>query len=176
MVSRLEKISNIQPGKSYAQALILGRETNLGPVHFKPKQYNVTLKQASKIGNFDRDNNCSKNKYTVPVQVNTPRVSQCGGSVAGVPRVSKTPVQVQLKNRFQVFQDSLHHEPCDDQWGHKFRVISKEAKGHKSDKVASITQNVKEEVPKAQIQKKLQLSFLQQTQGIKNHSQNVQNL
>ena len=42
--------------------------------------------------------------------------------------------------------------------------------------MASITQNVKEEVPKAQIEKKLHPSSLQQTQGIKSYSQNVQNL
>ena len=40
----------------------------------------------------------------------------------GVPSISETRVQVELKNRFQVFQDTLHHEPCEDQCVHANRL------------------------------------------------------
>ena len=84
MVSRLEKFKKIQPGKSYAQALIVGRELNLGPVNVKI-QHNVASKQALKTVKVHRDKNCNKNKPTVPSQVNSPTRLQCGHSVAGVP-------------------------------------------------------------------------------------------
>ena len=171
-----KKFQKIQPGKSYAQALIVGRELNLGPVNLKIKQHNVASKQASKTVKLHRDKNCNKNKPTVPSQVNSPTRLQCGRSVAGGPSSLTTPVQVEIKNRFQVFQDTLDQELCEDQWGHSSRVISKQAKSHNKDKVASITKNVKQDVPNPYIENQCQPSSLQQTQGTKIHRHNVQNL
>ena len=66
-----KKFLKIQRGKSYAQALILGKETNLGPVNLKHKQHNVAPKQLSKTVTVDRDSR-------VPVQVNP----ECHSAVA----------------------------------------------------------------------------------------------
>ena len=102
--------------------------------------------------------------------------SQGRRSVAGGPRSSTTLVQVETRNRFQVFQDTLDHEPCQNLGGHSPRVTSKQVKNHNKDKVASITKNVKQDVPNPYITNQLQLSSLQQTQSMKIHSHNVQNL
>ena len=73
--------------------------------------------------------------------------------MAGVPRQSDT--QIELNNRFQIFQDTSDHEPLEDQWGHSFRVTHKQAKVHKKHKVAPTTLDTQQVVPNAQIEKKM---------------------
>ena len=92
-----------------------GKDLNPGRANSKSKLNKFATHQVSRTIKFDRDSTPIKNMSRSPVQVSTAKVSDNGGSVAGFPRQSDTLVQIELKNRFQVFQDTLDHEHLGDQ-------------------------------------------------------------
>ena len=171
-----KKYQKIQPGKSYAQALILGRETNPCTVYSKPRQHKVTPKQTSNIHNGRMDRGSKKSNHTVPVKTNTSTGLQSGGSVAGTSRATNHPVQIQLKNRFQVFQDTLNHELGEHQRGQIFADTDKQAKSHTTQNMAPISKTVSAPLPKSKIQKQLHSTSLQQTQNSQRQSHTLLNL
>ena len=132
-----KQFQKIQTGKSYAQALILGREMNPGPVYSRTSQSSIPKNQVFTDQKRQRYTTCENNNQTTTIQTSASSGSKSGGSVAGASRVRETPVQIQLTNRFQVLQDKLSHEVEDQQWGQSFSDTSKQAKSHKNEKVTS---------------------------------------
>ena len=120
-----KQFQKIQPGKTYAQALILGKETNPGPAYPRISHSSVPKNQVSTNQKRHRYMTCKNNKQTTNIQTNASTGLNRGDGVAGVSRVRNTSVQIQLTNRFQVFQDQLSHEFEDQQWGQTFSDTSK---------------------------------------------------
>ena len=96
--------------------------------------------------------------------------------MAGFPRQSDTLVQIEFKNRFQVLQDTLDHEPIGEQWGHTFRVTDTQAKVHKKHKVTPITLDTQQVVLNAHIGKMVQSNTPQKTEGTELNNQEINNI
>ena len=160
-----KQFQKIQPSKSYAQALILGREMNLDPAHPQTSQSSVPKKQVSVNQKRYRYMTCQNNNQTATIQTNASGGSKSGGSVAGASRARSTLVQIHLTNRFQVLQDKLSDEFEDQQWGQTSSDRSKQAKSHKSNKVTSNSTTVKTKVHKFHSPKQLQTTVFQKSQA-----------
>ena len=133
-----KKFKKIQLGKTYAQALLLGKETNPLHVNSWPKQHKLVTQQVSRTAILNKNTKETQNNGRVKRQGNKIQATAHGGSVAGVFKASDTRMQVELKNRFQVLQDTLDHESLQDQGCQNFRVTmeNKHAKVNKKHKVA----------------------------------------
>ena len=159
-----KQFQKIQTGKSYAQALILGREMNLSPVYSRTSQISIPKIQVFTDQKRHRYMTCENNNQTTTIQTSASSGSKSGGSVAGVSRVRETPVQIHLTNRFQVLQDKLSYEIEDQQWGQTFSHTSKQAKSPKNEKVTSNSTTVTEKVHKIRSPKQLQTTVFQKSQ------------
>ena len=138
---------------------------NSGPVYPRISYSSVPKNQVSTNQKRHRYRTCKNNKQTTTIQTNASTGLNRGGSVPGASRVRNTPVQIQLSNRFQVFQDQLSHEFEDQQWGQSFSDTSKQAKSHKNGKMTSNSTIVTPKVHNFYSPKQLQTTVFQKSQG-----------
>ena len=96
----------------------------MNPLHvnFYPKQHNLATQQLSRTPNFKENTKQTKNDSRVQRQGCKIQATVHGGSVVGAFKVVDTHMQVELKNRFQVLQDTSDHETLQDQGCQHFRV------------------------------------------------------
>ena len=95
--------------------------------------------------------------------------------MTGIPQASQTQVQIELKNRFQILQDTADHAIFHDQGVHSFQVTNKHTKVHKENKVAPIATYKKYPERKLESLKNLHCSSSQETVNTDSVSQNVNN-
>ena len=138
---------------------------NPGPVYPRISHSSAPKTQVSTNQKPHRYMTCKNNKQTTTIQTNASTGLNKGGSVAGASRVRNTPVQIQLSNRFQVFQDQLSHEFEDQQWGQSFPDTSKQAKSHKNGKMTSNSTIATPKVHKFRSPKQLQTTVFRKSQG-----------
>ena len=95
--------------------------------------------------------------------------------MTGIPQAPQTQVQIELKNKFQILQDTADHKIFHDQGVHSFQVTNKHAKVHKENKVASIATYKKYPERKLESLKNLHCNSSQETVNTDSVSQNVNN-
>ena len=115
-----KKFRKIQPDKTYAQVFQLGKKVKQSCVNSNPKQNNFMTKKVSRIVDVKKNSTKVQNKRPVQHQANQVKVLGSRNSVAGIAKVSDSYAQVQLRNTFQVLQDTLDHASFDDHGCQKF--------------------------------------------------------
>ena len=168
-----KKFQTIQLGKTYAQALLLGKK--LDPVRGDLRMKQNIPNQVPVTARSDRGSQQNKNKLLVHRQVSQVKLSDHGSSVTGIPQAPQIQVQIELKNRFQILQDTADHEIFHDQGVHSFQVTNKHAKVHKENKVAFIATYKKYPERKLESLKNHHCNSSQETVNTDSVSQNVNN-
>ena len=161
-----KKFQKIQPGRTYAQVLLL-EKINQSHVKSGLKEYKLTTHPVTRKVTFNQHSKKflkTKAHHTrlVKQQRNQVQVSNHGSSVTEVCKSSDTDGQVKLQNRFQVLQNTAVHESLDDQGFYNFRanVENKYAKVSKKPNAAPRVSDLKflvrnEEIAKISVLKKI---------------------
>ena len=83
-----KKVKKIQPDKTYAQVLQLGKKVNQSGVNSTQMQNNFVTQQVSRVANVKQNSTKGKNKRLVQRQADQVKVLSARSNVAGFAKVS----------------------------------------------------------------------------------------